>query len=188
VTLLLRRCREQADLNAFITIDENVVLEAAENADLYRKSNKTLGPLHGVPIAVKDSYNTHDYPTSIATKALTGFRPQKDAAVLLPLRAAGAIILGKNNLVFPSSCAGLPGISITTGSTAFFAQAAIDNDDKAIGNMSQMQASRDVKSHASHNHWIAEQILDRSGIPTTHLRPTLFAEWLLYLRGAGHQR
>jgi mandelamide amidase len=53
VTLLLRRCREQADLNAFITIDENVVLEAAENADLYRKSNKTLGPLHGVPIAVK---------------------------------------------------------------------------------------------------------------------------------------
>jgi NAD(P)H dehydrogenase (quinone) len=47
-----------------------------------------------------------------------------------------------------------------------------------------MQASRDVKSHASQNHWIAEQILDRSGIPATHLRPTLFAEWLLYLRGA----
>ncbi len=75
----------------------------------------------------------------------------------------------------------VPGI---VESTAFFAQAAIDNDVKAIVNLSQMQASRDVKSHASQNHWIAEQILDRSGIPTTHLRPTLFAEWLLYLRGA----
>src|SRR5713101_4044127 len=47
--------------------------------------------------------------------------------------------------------------------------------------MSQISARRIAKSHAAQNHWIAERLLDRSGIPVTHLRPTLFAEWLMYL-------
>jgi NAD(P)H dehydrogenase (quinone) len=46
--------------------------------------------------------------------------------------------------------------------------------------MSQISARRIAKSHAAQNHWIAERLLDRSGIPVTHLRPTFFAEWLLY--------
>jgi len=65
--------------------------------------------------------------------------------------------------------------------TAFFAQAAIEQGVSAIVNMSQISARRIAKSHASQNHWIAERLLDRSGIPVTHLRPTLFAEWLMYL-------
>ena len=65
--------------------------------------------------------------------------------------------------------------------TAFFAQAAMEEVVGSIANMSQISASRIAKSHAAQNHWIAERLLDRSGIPVTHLRPTLFAEWLMYL-------
>ena len=65
-------------------------------------------------------------------------------------------------------------------STAFFAQAAAEQGLKAIVNMSQISARRIAKSHAAQNHWISERLLDRSGIPVTHLRPTFFAEWLMY--------
>lgn len=65
--------------------------------------------------------------------------------------------------------------------TAFFAQAALEQSVGAIVNMSQISARRIAKSHAAQNHWIAERLLDRSGIPVTHLRPTFFAEWLLYV-------
>jgi NAD(P)H dehydrogenase (quinone) len=51
-------------------------------------------------------------------------------------------------------------------------------------NMSQITARRISKSHAAQNHWIAERLLDRSRISVTHLRPTLFAEWLTYLSQA----
>jgi len=46
--------------------------------------------------------------------------------------------------------------------------------------MSQISAREDAKCHAAQNHWIAERLLDRTGIATTHLRPTFFAEWFLY--------
>ena len=64
--------------------------------------------------------------------------------------------------------------------TAFFAQAALEQGVGAIVNMSQISARRIAKSHAAQNHWIAERLLDRSGIAVTHLRPTFFAEWLMY--------
>ena len=68
--------------------------------------------------------------------------------------------------------------------TAYFAQAALERGVGAIVNMSQITARREAKSHAARNHWIAEQLLNRSGIPVTHLRPTLFAEWLMYFAQA----
>jgi len=46
--------------------------------------------------------------------------------------------------------------------------------------MSQKPARREAKSHASRDHWITEQMFDWSGVPSTHIRPTFFAEWLLY--------
>jgi NAD(P)H dehydrogenase (quinone) len=70
----------------------------------------------------------------------------------------------------------VPGVLETT---AVFAQAAIEQGLRAIVNMSQISARRIAKSHAAQNHWIAERLLDRSGIPVTHLRPTFFAEWLM---------
>ena len=66
----------------------------------------------------------------------------------------------------------------------FLAQAAAEQGVSAIVNMSQITARRISKSHAARNHWIAERLLDRSGISVTHLRPTLFCEWLTYLSQA----
>ena len=57
-TALLRRYRDNLDLNAFITVNEEAILEASSITDSDRISGKPLGPLHGVPIAVKDSINT----------------------------------------------------------------------------------------------------------------------------------
>jgi indoleacetamide hydrolase len=98
-TALLRRYHEHADLNAFITVNDDAVLEASSVADSDRKAGKPLGPLHGVPIGIKDSINTHDLPTSVGTKILAGFRPKHDAVIVTPLRTAGAVLFGKNNLV-----------------------------------------------------------------------------------------
>jgi NAD(P)H dehydrogenase (quinone) len=71
----------------------------------------------------------------------------------------------------------LPGL---IEATAYFAQAAKEAGVGAIVNMSQISARREAKSHGARNHWIAERVLDWSGIPVTHLRPTFFAQWLLY--------
>ncbi|GAA4499088.1 NmrA family NAD(P)-binding protein [Gluconacetobacter tumulicola] len=70
-----------------------------------------------------------------------------------------------------------PGIIQTT---AYFADAAKRAGLKAVINMSQISAREDSRSHAARDHWIAERIFDGSGVPTVHLRPTFFAQWLLY--------
>jgi len=65
--------------------------------------------------------------------------------------------------------------------TAQFAQAAGEAGVDAIVNMSQAIAREDARSHDAYEHWLAERVFDWSSIPVTHLRPTFFAEWLLYL-------
>jgi len=67
--------------------------------------------------------------------------------------------------------------------TAYFAQAAKEAGVEAVVNLSQITARRVAKSHAAQDHWIAERVFDWSGIPVVHLRPTFFAEWLLYWAG-----
>jgi len=64
--------------------------------------------------------------------------------------------------------------------TTYFIQAALEQGVQHIVNMSQIAAKRHAKSNASQNHWLAERLLDNSGIAATHLRPTFFAEWLMY--------
>ena len=63
--------------------------------------------------------------------------------------------------------------------TAYFADAARRAGLKAVINMSQISAREDSKSHAARDHWIAERVFDWSGVPTVHLRPTFFSEWLI---------
>src|SRR6266478_5256920 len=65
--------------------------------------------------------------------------------------------------------------------TALFAQAAKEAGVKCVVNMSQISAREDAKSHAAQDHWLAERVFDWSGLTVVHLRPTYFAEWLLYL-------
>ena len=70
-----------------------------------------------------------------------------------------------------------PGI---IGAAAYFAQAAKEAGVTAIVNMSQISARRESASHAAQDHWVSERLFDWSGVATTHLRPTFFAEWLVY--------
>src|SRR5215468_2094493 len=65
--------------------------------------------------------------------------------------------------------------------TAYFAQAAKEAGIDSVVNMSQISAREDAKSHAAQDHWLAERVFDWSGLTVAHLRPTYFAEWLLYL-------
>jgi indoleacetamide hydrolase len=97
-TALLERCRAGAGLNAFISLQPERVLEAARACDVRRRTGAALGLLHGLPIPVKDSVNTRDYPTTGGTPALRHFQPSADAPVVDTLRKAGAIVLGKTNL------------------------------------------------------------------------------------------
>src|ERR1700716_1616825 len=96
--VLLARCESLRALNAFITLEPSRVLEAARACDTHRHSGGSLGPLFGLPVPVKDSVNTRDYPTSAGTPALRDFQPAADAPIVRSLRASGAIVLGKTNL------------------------------------------------------------------------------------------
>src|SRR5271170_7807356 len=95
---LLARCESLRALNAFITLEPERVLEAARDSDRRRRSGAKTGPLFGLPIPIKDSVNTHDYPTTAGTPALREFRPAQDAPIVKALRDAGALVLGKTNL------------------------------------------------------------------------------------------
>jgi mandelamide amidase len=95
---LLARCRSAHALNAFITLEPARVLEDARTRDRERLAGSKPGPLFGLPIPVKDSVNTRDYPTTGGTPALRHFQPAADAPVVAALRSAGAVVLGKTNL------------------------------------------------------------------------------------------
>ncbi len=95
---LLARAAAAASLNAFITLSPDQVREAARAADRERAAGAASGPLHGVPIALKDNLDTADLPTSGGTPGLAGVQPKADAAVVAKLRAAGAIVFGKANM------------------------------------------------------------------------------------------
>jgi indoleacetamide hydrolase len=95
---LLQRARTLAELNAFITIDEAAVLAAARDADKARAAG-SAAPLLGVPLGVKDSYLTKGLPTSLGLDRLAHFVPREDADAVRAIKDAGALVLGKNNLV-----------------------------------------------------------------------------------------
>lgn len=106
-TTLLRRAEALRALNAFVTLDADRVLSAARAADKKRSSGARLGPLHGVPIAIKDNIDTADMPTAAGTPALRAHRPMANAPVVQALIDAGAIVFGKvgmHELAFGVTC------------------------------------------------------------------------------------
>ena len=84
-------------INTLITVNPDALAIAAE-LDAARESGMILGPLHGIPIILKDNYDTVDLPTTAGSAVLTGAIPPDDAFVVQRLREAGAIILGKANM------------------------------------------------------------------------------------------
>lgn len=85
-------------IGAFLTLDREGALARAEAVDRARAAGRELGPLAGVPIAVKDNVCTEGLATTCASRILEGYRPPYDAHVVERLNAAGAIVLGKTNL------------------------------------------------------------------------------------------
>ena len=66
-----------------------------EAADEHRRHGRALGPLHGVPVGIKDIFDTGDMPTEFGSPLWAGRTPRRDAAAVARLRAAGAVIMGK---------------------------------------------------------------------------------------------
>lgn len=87
--------RREPEIRAWAYLDPDHALEQAARADRARAEGLRLGPLHGVPVGIKDVIDTADLPTENGSRAFAGRRPEADAACVAALRAAGAVILGK---------------------------------------------------------------------------------------------
>lgn len=85
----------EPDIGAFAHLAPGYALEQARNLDQLRLQGKPLGPLHGIPVAIKDIIDTDDYPTEFGSPLFAGRRADRDAAIVARLRAAGAVIIGK---------------------------------------------------------------------------------------------
>jgi amidase len=89
--------KQGPSINAVIALNPNALAEARA-LDAERKAGKVRGPLHGIPVVLKDNYDTFDLPTTAGSQLLAGSIPFADAFVVKKLRDAGAIILAKVNL------------------------------------------------------------------------------------------
>ena len=85
-------------LNSYIKVMSEQALAAAHEAEQAIRAGNYLGPLHGIPIGVKDIIYTKGVITTAGSMALADFVPHEDATVVKRLRSAGAIVLGKMNL------------------------------------------------------------------------------------------
>ena len=92
------RVAEARDLNAFTVFDQDQLLAAASAADKAREQGRAAGPLHGVPLILKDNINTTALPASGGTPALKGNVPAVDAPIAKRLFDAGALLAGKANM------------------------------------------------------------------------------------------
>src|SRR5216117_2024753 len=96
--ILLGRARSLRNLNVLISQVPEQVLEAARAADKARAHGHLLGPLHGLPLLIKDNINSAALPTTAGTPSLSGNRPRANAHVLDALLRAGGIVFGKANM------------------------------------------------------------------------------------------
>lgn len=85
-------------LNAVVQLTADTALTQARQADVALARGEIKGPLHGVPITIKDSFDTEGVISTAGTKGRASYVPQQDATAVARMRAAGAILLGKTNL------------------------------------------------------------------------------------------
>ncbi len=95
---LTRIAAVDSRVHAFLAVDRDGALEHAREIDRKRAQGEALGPLAGVPIAVKDAICARGLPATSGSKILAGYRPPYDATVVARLRAAGAVVVGKTNM------------------------------------------------------------------------------------------
>jgi len=125
----------EASVGAWSYLDRDYALEQACRADEHRRAGAVLGPLHGLPIGIKDVFDTFDMPSEYGSPSLKDRRPAADADAVTLLRAAGAVIMGKTvtsefGMYALSSCRNphdqnrSPGVS-SAGSAAAVADAMV---------------------------------------------------------------
>ena len=90
--------RQGPSLNAIIVVHPRARAIADSLDALFARTNEFVGPLHGIPIIVKDNYDTFDLPTTAGSAALSDSLPPRDATMVAKLRAAGAIVIAKSNM------------------------------------------------------------------------------------------
>ncbi|HEU4671320.1 MAG TPA: amidase [Candidatus Limnocylindrales bacterium] len=98
-------------LRSYVLVDAEGALRAAEGAEREIADGRWRGPLHGIPVAIKDSLAVAGWPTTNASPLMAGNVTNEDAAVVERLRAAGATVLGKSNLhewAMGGTCTGMP--------------------------------------------------------------------------------
>jgi Asp-tRNA(Asn)/Glu-tRNA(Gln) amidotransferase A subunit family amidase len=96
VEAYLARIRQvDPQVQAWTFLDEDYALTQARALDELRLSGRAIGPLHGVPVGLKDIFDTADMPTECGSVLYAGRTPSRDATVTAMLRAAGAVIMGK---------------------------------------------------------------------------------------------
>ena len=85
----------EAVVGAWAYLDRDLALAQARRLDASQKARARLGPLHGIPVGIKDIFDTADMPTECGSALFAGRRPLEDSTVVTLLRKAGAVILGK---------------------------------------------------------------------------------------------
>ena len=85
----------ESEVHAFVHLDPEHALKQARALDRLKSNGEQIGPLHGIPVAIKDIFDTADYPTEYGSPIFAGRRPAADATVVRKLREAGAVIIGK---------------------------------------------------------------------------------------------
>ena len=93
--VLLTRIEAHRELKAWVYLDRDAVLAAAQTCDAAQRKGEGKGALHGVPVGLKDIYCTAGIPTTACSKVYANHVPDEDATTVVRLKAAGAIILGK---------------------------------------------------------------------------------------------
>ncbi len=96
--LLERIAQQNPGINAVVTLDSARALEQARQADQQRADGRRLGPLHGLPLTLKDTWEVAGMTTTAGAPALKAHVPERHADVVERLEAAGAIIIGKSNV------------------------------------------------------------------------------------------
>lgn len=122
---------------------------------------------HSVRALARRDDERADALRALGAEVIVGDLLHLDDAIAATQETAGAF------LCWPLA----PGIVQATANVAEGARRA---DLPIVVNMSQISAREDARSHAAQDHWVAERVLDWSGVPTCHIRPTFFAEWLIF--------
>ena len=171
---LARIAARDPDIGAWVHLDPDYALEQARARD----ATERRGPLHGIPIGVKDILDTHDMPTEYGSPIHKGHRPDRDSACVAALRDAGAVILGKTTTTEfaspvpvgvrnPHDFARSPGVS-SSGSAAAVADFMVP---LALGTQTGGSVILPAAYCGVFGFKASLTGLDRAGI--RHLRPTL---------------